>query len=52
MLGTWFYEHPYCTHSGILLFLLILTNVLIVKLLWIKASAGVNFLRPGTNPQV
>ena len=31
MLGTWFYEYPYCTDSDILLFLFLLTNVLIVS---------------------
>ena len=29
MLGTWFYEHPYCTDSDIMLFLFLLTNVLL-----------------------
>ena len=28
---TWFYEHPYCTDSHLLLFLFLLTNVLIVS---------------------
>ena len=31
VLGTWFYEHPYCTDRDILLFLLLLTNVLSVN---------------------
>ena len=31
VLGTWYYEDPYCTDSDILLFLFILTNVLIVS---------------------
>ena len=42
-LGTWFYKHPYCTDSDILLFLFLLTNVLTIsnrltisKSLWIK----------------
>ena len=30
VLGTWFYEHPYCTDSDIS-FLFLLTNVLIVS---------------------
>ena len=29
--GTWFYEHPYCTDSHILLFFFFLTNVLHVS---------------------
>ena len=36
MLCTWFYEHPYCTDSDIL-FLLLLTNLLIVGLLLDKS---------------
>ena len=31
MLGTWFYEHPHCTHRDILLFLFLKNNVLIVR---------------------
>ena len=31
VLGTWFYEHSYCTSSDIFLFLFLLTNVLNVS---------------------
>ena len=31
MLGTWSYEHPYCTDSDILWFIFLVTNVLIVS---------------------
>ena len=37
--GTWLYEHPYCTDIDIVLFLNLLANVLIVSRFWIKTSA-------------
>ena len=41
MLGTWFYEHPYCTDRDIL-FLFLLTNVLIVRRFGLKGLLNVN----------
>ena len=57
VLGTWFFEHLYCTNSDILLLLFLMTNVLIashfgLKRLDVNVTVGARTLpgvraRPG-----